>query len=49
MSKLSIGDRFAYVGNLAWKEKPYKNLLLEDRQKLFGAIFFFAKKVNFLI
>lgn len=47
LSKLNGGDHFVHTGNLVRKEKPYKNLLMEDRQKLFGAIFFFARKVKF--
>ena len=48
LSSLKGGDSFVHTGSLVRNEEPYKDLLREDREKLFGALFFFARKTNFL-
>lgn len=45
--KLKGGDHFVHTGNLIRKECPYKELLVEERQKLFGCMFFFSMKVKY--
>ena len=47
LSSLPGGDHFVHCGNLTRCEKPYQDLPREDRQKLFGALFFFAKRAHF--
>ena len=45
--KLKGGDHFVHTGNLIRKERPYKELLVEERQKLFGCMFFFSMKAKY--
>ena len=37
------GDHFIHTGNLVRKEHPYKELTIQERQSLFGCMFFFEK------
>ena len=41
------GDHFIHTGNLVRKEHPYKELTIQERQSLFGCMFFFSKKARF--
>lgn len=45
--KLKGGNHFVHTGNLIRKERPYKELLVEERQKLFGCMFFFSMKAKY--
>ena len=43
LSKIIGGEHFVHTGNLVRGEKPYKGMLLKDRQDLFYILFLFAK------
>ena len=47
LEKLSGGEHFVHVGNLVRGEEPYKEMLRENRQKLFYALFLLARFAKF--
>lgn len=46
VSCLTGGDHFVHVGNLVRAEKPYEEMLREDRSRLFGALLFYYLHSN---
>ncbi|MCQ2793263.1 MAG: DUF3800 domain-containing protein [Bacilli bacterium] len=47
LSKLNGGNHFVHTGNLVRKERPYKELIVGERQSLFGCMFFFSMKAKY--
>ena len=43
LSKIIAGNHFVHVGNLVRGEKPYKGVLIKERQSLFYLLFLLAK------
>ena len=49
LNNLMGGDHFVHVGNLVRGEKPYMEMLREDRWKLFYALYLFAYYAKYKI